>query len=226
MFETSKLVLNTTLLLKHYFDISRYFRQISRRAKNSQKSSKCVSMTRQRGYDYKRGYCIKSLLAYFCRILRKFALFLQPILVGENAQKRTKKRQNVQKCTKARYFAQTHATPSFIKPPLACTQMSQNASRHFLTVFARHQISGLLGGSEDTARVREGETEREREREREEGGREREIAPATRQHFVKKSSANKQPDASAEESALGSCMLGFRQGWRGGSDPEERNLLN
>ena len=44
-------------------------------------------------------------------------------LVGkDNAQKRTKKRQNTQKCTKTRHFAQTHATPPFIVSPLACTQ--------------------------------------------------------------------------------------------------------
>ena len=61
----------------------------------------------------------------FCTFLHNYAqigAFLQAILACKKAQKRTKKCKNAQKCTKARHFAQTHAIPPFIIPPLACTQ--------------------------------------------------------------------------------------------------------
>ena len=55
------------------------------------------------GIAWKRFWCI---FAQFCC---KFVPFFRPF-------------QNAQKCTKTRHFAQTHATPPFITPPLACTQ--------------------------------------------------------------------------------------------------------
>ena len=45
--------------------------------------------------------------------------FFAAHLVGENAQKRTERCRNAQKCTKTRHFAQTHATPPFIIPLLS-----------------------------------------------------------------------------------------------------------
>ena len=66
---------------------------------------------------------MKNIFAQFCTILHdyaQFCAFLQAILAGKIAQKRTKKRKNAQKCIKTHHFAQTHATPPFIIPPLAC----------------------------------------------------------------------------------------------------------
>ena len=47
----------------------------------------------------------------------------------KKAQKRTEKDKNTPKCTKTRHSAQTHATPPFIVPPLACTQWASLAAK-------------------------------------------------------------------------------------------------
>ena len=77
--------------------------------------------------DTQKGVQLKGVLhkSAFCTFLHNYAqigAFLQAILACKKAQKRTKKCKNAQKCTKTRHFAQTHAIPPFIIPPLACTQ--------------------------------------------------------------------------------------------------------
>ena len=80
------------LVLEHIFGGSKKKPQKTRAMFKAEKS-----VTHKRGYNL-RGYCIKAFFARFCMIMRNFALFCSPFWQeknAKNAQKRTKRRNNV-----------------------------------------------------------------------------------------------------------------------------------